>query len=190
MKKSKSISVLKSLVAIFAFSAATSAFADDSVYKFVSVGFSKPAYNVFELDEKLNFSYAPDLTFGFGKDYLLSDNWLVTNKIALRAQHVPFYAANEQDVMLYGDVKKIGLVAGSRLKFTGFSNTAMPFVEVEASVNDASLSYNHTEQSQWQKGYKISAGLEFKVSGDNSFSISVSHADVSDNDVFDSPFKP
>jgi len=184
------VSIFKSLVGILALGAASSAFADDDgdIYSFVSAGVSKPSHHEFGLNKKFNFSYAPNITVGLAKDDQLSENWLVTNKIGLRAQQASFYGVNANDAKLYGDIKQIGLVAGSRFKYSGFSNTVMPFVEVEASINDTNFSYNNAEQDQWQKGYKVATGLEFRTSEDMSFSISLGYADTSNKDDLDTSF--
>jgi len=187
MKKNNMVSILKSLVGVLALGAASSAFAsDEDVYSFVSLGLNKTNYH--ELDKKFNFSYTPNLTVGLAKDYQLSDNWFVTNKVGLRAQHASFYGVNENEDRLYGDVKELGLVAGSRFKYSGLSDTVRPFVEVEASISDANIRYNHSQQDQWQKAVTISTGLEFTISGDNTFSIGLGYTDSSDKDEFGSNF--
>ena len=155
----------------------STAMANDDVYSFVALDLSKLENNIFESDNYINFSYSPSITIGFAKDYQLYDDWLLTNSVGIRGQQASFYSTNKQEVKEYGEVKKIGLIAGTRLHYLGLNETVIPFVEMEAGINNTFLSHKNNKQDQWQTDYKIATGLEFITRNDTSFSISVGYGD-------------
>ena len=186
MSLNKKLRLLVSITSVFVTGAMTSlaASAEDGIYPFVEVGVSQPAPEMFGLNDQYKFSLAPNLAVGIAKDYQLDANWLLTNSIALSAQQTDFYVTNEESTKVFGDIKQYGIVAGTSLKYAGFNDKVLPFVALEAGVFDATLDHNNQRQSELQKSYKVSTGIEFKTSNDSAFSISVGYADELGSNTF------
>lgn len=182
MNKNKTRLTLKSLMILITGSMlSTVVMANDDVFSFASVGISELNSNMFESADNINFSYSPSITVGVAKNYLLDDDWLLTNSIGIGGQQASFYSVNMAEVKEYGEVKKVGLIAGARLHYLGLSDVVMPFVEMEVGINNTSLSHQNDNTSQWQTDYKVATGLEFMTSNDASFSLSVGYSDNAGN---------
>ncbi len=186
MNLNKKLIFLVSISSVFVAGAMTSfaASAEEGVYSFVDVSVSQPAQKMFGLSDQYKFSLAPNLAVGIAKDYQLAADWLLTNSLALNAQQSDFYVTNEESTKVFGDIKQYGIVAGTSLKYAGFNDKILPFVALQTAVFDATLDHNNQRQSELQKSYKVSTGIEFKTSTDAAFSISVGYADELGSNTF------
>lgn len=186
MKLNRRLRLLVSMTGVFVTGAMTSvaAVADESMYPFVDFSVSQPNPSLFGLTDDFKFSTAPSLAIGIAKDYELSADWQLTNSLAISAQKSGFYVTNSENMKIHGDVAQYGIVAATSLKYAGLSDKIQPFVALEAGIYDATLDYNNQRSSDYLKSYKVSSGIEFKMSNDSAISVSVGYADELGNNDF------
>ena len=159
---------LKYLLSVFAM-LASQAFADeDAKYFSLGVGFAQQDSIVLPVGQHLDTDTVPFYTLGVGQDFTLSPQWRLSTGVALE-----YLESNNltSPLMTDGEIKNVGVWANGALKYTGFSDSVRPFVQLGVGKIYADYKDNLGNQSGWETGTSVTAGFEFDVQKDMTFSI-------------------
>jgi hypothetical protein len=198
MKKSLIAMLISSVVISSAITSLVSfsAQANDDTYTFVGVSLTH--YNdLANLDlSRVDIDLVPEVSLGYGKNYQLNQDWLLSTKISLHYAKAHFSGFVDSDVFLTeqnfstaselntkvsGNYEALGLWATSRFQYMSFSENVTPFVELAIGAVETNHGTLFGEEKNRGIRYKAITGLAFEVANDVTFSIGFGLSDDDNN---------
>ena len=163
------------LLSIFAILSSQVLAGDNANHLSLGVGFAGQQSMVLPAGQELDTDVVPFYTLGVGQDMTLSPDWRLTTELSLE-----YLETNNLSSALLMDakVKNVGLWASGAIKYTGFSGSVRPFVQVGVGQIYADYQDNHGRQQGWENATKVTAGLEFDVHKDMTFSVGFGSRDT------------
>lgn len=166
--------------------------ADEESYTFV--GFGLMHYNNLANLElsKVDIDLVPEVSFGFGKNYSLNQDWELATEVSLHYAKAHFsgvIAANDindsyqEQQTFSGNYEALGIWATSRFKYVSFSSKVTPFIELAVGAVETNYGTLFGEEKNHGLAYKAVAGLQFEIATDVTFSLGFGTSNNDNNNL-------
>ncbi len=164
--------------------------ADEDTYSFV--GFGLAHYNDLanlELSQ-VDIDLVPEVSFGFGKNYTLNQDWELSTEVSLHYAKAHFSGVIETNDInntyqakqtFSGNYEALGIWATSRFKYVSISENVTPFIELGVGAVQTNYGTLFGEEKDHGLAYKAVAGLQFEIVKDVSFSLGFGASDNDNN---------
>jgi hypothetical protein len=162
--------------------------ADENSYTFV--GFGLTHYNDLANLElsKVDIDLVPEVSLGFGKNYMLNQDWELSTEVSLHYAKAHFSGVIDANDMnntyqaqqtFSGNYEALGIWATSRFKYVSLSESVTPYIELAVGAVETNYGTLFGEEKDHGLAYKAVAGLQFEIANDVTFSLGFG---TSDND--------
>lgn len=120
--------------------------------------------------------YVPSVFIGMGYEFNISHDWKVEWNNSLN-----FSKANLSPIEIavpeYSTLTNVGLWSHAKLKYTGLSEHASPFIRAGVGLVNVDYSLDGQSKNTWDTGTNLQVGFEFELSEDSTISIAVGQPD-------------
>jgi len=164
--------------------------ADEDTYSFVGFGLSHHN-DLANLElSKVDIDLVPEISFGFGKNYTLNQDWELSTEVSIKYAKAHFSGVIESNDMnnalqsqqaFSGNYEALGIWATSRFKNVSFSEKITPFVELGVGAIQTNYGTLFGEEKDHGLAYKAVAGLQFEIATDVTFSLGFGTSDNDNN---------
>ena len=118
------------------------------------------------------------LSLGLSKQWQLDEEWRFDSAMSVSYAFTDVFAQSNSTMAAGSDLENIGIWADSALLYTGFSDSARPFLQLGVGKVYGDYDSADVSVSGWETGYRALAGFEFDLIGDSTLRIAVGEFSV------------